>query len=158
MRTFETGATRDTDKWEDPEGFLSPLVVQRFTTYMAKHRTQKDGTQRASDNWQRGIPKEAYVKSAWRHFLHWWLEHRGYPSQDGLEDALCGLMFNVMGYLHEHLKMKSEGTSEASRPSDPVSAYNVPCEKGHHQFKASSPDPLAQVCVRCKRAVEPDAR
>jgi hypothetical protein len=105
IRKFKTGATRDTetDKF-DYEGFLSPVVLQRFGEYMHKHRKQADGNLRASDNWQQGIPKDAYIKSALRHFMDWWLEHRGHKSRDGLEDALCGVIFNAMGYLFEHLK------------------------------------------------------
>jgi hypothetical protein len=109
MREFKTGATRDTDEGKyDYEGFLSPLVLQRFGEYMNKHRKQADGKLRDSDNWQKGIPKDAYIKSAWRHFLDWWMEYRGYPSREGLEDALCALMFNAMGYLYEILKEKKE--------------------------------------------------
>lgn len=105
IRKFDTGATRDTDQGKhDPEGFLSPLVIERFNEYMHKHRKQADGNLRASDNWQKGIPKDAYMKSAWRHFLDWWKEHRGYESREGLQDALCALMFNVQGYLFEVLK------------------------------------------------------
>lgn len=108
MREFTTGATRDNDDTKhDYEGFLSPLVIERFGVYMTKHREQADGQVRASDNWQKGIPKDAYMKSAWRHFLDWWKEHRGIGSREGLEDALCALFFNVQGYLHEHLKTKS---------------------------------------------------
>lgn len=105
MRTFQTGATRnlDEDKF-DYEGFLSPLVVRAYGNYMHKNRKQADGTIRASDNWQKGIPKDAYIKSGFRHFMDWWLEHRGYKGRDGIEDALCGLLFNTMGYLHEYLK------------------------------------------------------
>jgi len=105
IRRFKTGATRDTDENKnDYEGFLSPLVIQRFGDYMTKHRKQSDGSIRDSDNWQKGIPKEEYIKSAWRHFLDWWLEHRGHKSREGIEDALCALIFNVQGYLHEILK------------------------------------------------------
>jgi hypothetical protein len=104
MRTFETGATRDTDDGKlDYEGFLSPIVVERYARYMHTHRVQADGSLRSSDNWQKGIPREAYMKSAWRHFVDWWREHRGYPSREGLEDAICALLFNAMGYLHELL-------------------------------------------------------
>jgi len=106
-RTFATGATRDTEQDKpDYEGFLSPLVIVRFGKYMNKHRIQSDGTLRTSDNWQKGIPFEAYMKSGFRHFVDWWLEHRGHKSRDGLEDALCGLLFNVQGYLHEILNQK----------------------------------------------------
>jgi hypothetical protein len=105
IRTFESGATRDTDDGKpDYEGFLSPLVIEAFGEYMTRHRIQSDGDLRASDNWQRGIPKSAYIKSAWRHFMDWWKEHRGIPSRDGLEEALGGLIFNAMGYWHETIK------------------------------------------------------
>lgn len=106
VRHFETGATRDSDIAKyDYEGFISPLVVKRFGEYMHKHRLQSDGKLRDSDNWQRGIPKDAYMKSAWRHFLDWWLHHRScsQAANECLEDALCALLFNGMGYLHEVL-------------------------------------------------------
>jgi len=110
IRQFETGATRDTDVGKhDYEGFLSPLVIERFGEYMTKHRHQSDGKLRDSDNWQRGIPLAQYIKSGWRHFFDWWKAHRGYTSREGLEDALCGLLFNAMGYLHEHLKARGYG-------------------------------------------------
>ena len=111
IRKFKTGATRDTDDNKlDFEGFLSPIVLERFAKYMDKHRKQSDGSLRDSDNWQKGIPQDAYIKSAWRHFHDWWMEYRGYKSREGLEDALCALIFNVMGYLYEHLKEKANGT------------------------------------------------
>lgn len=109
LRRFDTGATRAQDTWrDDPEGFFSPLVVDRYNAYMTKHRVQADGTIRASDNWQRGMPREAYMKGGWRHFLHWWLRHRGWPVRDpfageDIEEDLCALLFNVQGYLHEIL-------------------------------------------------------
>ena len=105
IRQYKTGATRDKEEGKlDYEGFLSPLVIERFGEYMNKHRIQSDGVLRASDNWQKGIPKEDYIKSGFRHFMDWWKEHRGHDSREGLEDSLCALMFNVQGYLHEHLK------------------------------------------------------
>ena len=105
IRQFETGATRDSDKDKfDYEGFLSPIVLQAYGEYMHKHRLQPDGKLRDSDNWQKGMPKSEYMKSTFRHFMDVWLEHRGYKSRDGIKDALCGLIFNSMGYLFEILK------------------------------------------------------
>lgn len=105
VRTFETGATRDTDEGKlDFEGFLSPLVLTRFAEYMHEHRLQSDGTLRSSDNWQKGIPIDQYMKSMFRHFMELWITHRDEPqenTQEILEDALCALLFNVQGYLHE---------------------------------------------------------
>lgn len=77
---------------------------------MHKHRIQDDGSLRPSDNWQKGIDLSSYMSSGFRHFMDWWLEHRGHASRDGLEDALCGLLFNVQGYLHETLKAKGSLT------------------------------------------------
>ena len=101
VRTFESGATRDTDDGKlDYDGFLSPLVLRRYAEYMHKNRVQSDGTLRASDNWQKGIPREAYMKSMWRHFMDVWDQHHW---EDGARnEALCALLFNVMGYLHEN--------------------------------------------------------
>jgi len=108
MREFNTGATRDTDVGKpDYEGFLSPLVIERFGRYMDKHRHQADGKVRDTDNWQKGIPKDAYMKSGFRHFVDWWKEHRGISTKDGIEEAMMALMFNVMGYAHEYLKEKN---------------------------------------------------
>jgi len=105
MRNFDTGATRDTDENKyDYEGFLSPLVVERYGAYMHKHRKQADGKLRDSDNWQKGIPKACYIKSAWRHFFDWWTQHRGWPGQDALEESICALIFNASGYLDTLLR------------------------------------------------------
>lgn len=104
MRTFESGATRDSDADKlDYAGFLSPLVLKRFAQYMHKHRVQADGSIRASDNWKRGIPQEQYLKSAFRHFMEWWELHGRQVHGDEKEEVLCALMFNVMGYLFEEL-------------------------------------------------------
>ena len=115
MRTFESGATRDDDTNKfDFEGFLSPLVLHRFAEYMHKHRKQGDGALRASDNWQKGIDREAYMKSLWRHFFDVWAAHRGLPTKESQEEALCALLFNAQGYLFELLSKR-----EATVPSTP---------------------------------------
>ena len=106
MRQFDTGATRDTDEGKlDFEGFLSPTVLERYATYMHANRIQADGNLRDSDNWQKGIPREAYMKSGWRHFFAWWSAWR--RGVDGTQDA-CALLFNVMGWIHETLKGEDE--------------------------------------------------
>lgn len=107
MRTFATGATRDTDENKpDLEGFLSPMVLDSFAAYMSRNRKQADGNLRDSDNWQKGIPIPAYMKSMMRHFMEVWGIHRG-TREGSMEDALNALMFNVMGYQFEHLKQKA---------------------------------------------------
>jgi hypothetical protein len=112
MRTFETGATRNVDTSKhDYEGFVSPLVLEGYGRYMHAHRVQADGSLRASDNWQKGIPIAAYRSSLIRHVFTAWSIWRGWPvpaEQVGtekivptLKDTLYAILFNVMGYLHE---------------------------------------------------------
>ena len=109
MRQFETGATRNLEEGKlDFEGFLSPLVLERYAQYMDSHRVQADGKLRDSDNWQKGMPLNVYMKSGFRHFFTWWKAHRGLPTLEPLEEAICALLFNSMGYLHEYLKKKEK--------------------------------------------------
>jgi len=106
MREFETGATRNNDEENlDYEGFIHPSTLKLFAEYMHKHRKQADGKIRPSDNWQKGITLESYMKSGTRHFMDWWQEHRGMDSREGMNDALCGILFNVFGYLYEINKL-----------------------------------------------------
>jgi hypothetical protein len=118
MRTFDTGATRSNDAGKlDYEGFLSPLVLERYAQYLHKHRVQADGKLRDSDNWQKGMPKSEYMKSAWRHFMDWWKSHRGasLPTDEEIEDSICALLFNASGYLYEHLYGKAEAKANAGK-------------------------------------------
>ena len=111
MRTFDGGATRDTDEGKfDYEGFLSPLVLNRYAQYMNKHRVQADGGLPDSDNWQKGMPLTDYMKSGWRHFFDWWANHRKVKSaiKEDVEESLCALIFNASGYLFEILSEKEK--------------------------------------------------
>lgn len=108
VRIFETGAMRDTDEGKlDYEGFLSPLALRRFAEYMHKNRKMADGSIRESDNWQRGWSQDVYMKSMFRHFMETWSAHRGVGDVP-IEEALCGLFFNVQGYLHQLLKEQDD--------------------------------------------------
>lgn len=113
-RYFDGGAYRDTDAGKlDFEGFLNPLVLQAFGEYMDAHRKQSDGRLRDSDNWQAGIPRAEYLKSLLRHVHDLWMEHRGYESRDGIDEALGGIVFNVMGFWLETLKDRDDAQHAA---------------------------------------------
>lgn len=114
IQVFTTGANRsaDTNKY-DFEGFMSPFVIERYGEYMHKHRRLPDGTLRASDNWQKGIPTTNYVKSLIRHTLEFWRNWRGGQVIDKdtqkpitRQDMLCAIIFNASGLLHEELKVE----------------------------------------------------
>lgn len=100
MRTFETGATRDTAEGKLMfEGFLSPRVLKRYAEYMHQHRKQADGNLRAPDNWQKGIPMPAYMDSLIRHVFELWYGWREWGGVD--EELLCAILFNTQGALFE---------------------------------------------------------
>ena len=110
LRTFETGATRDTaeDKHE-PWGFCSALAEKRFSEYMHHHRRQSDGSLRDSDNWKKGIPFDAYIHSLSRHIQDLRLHVEGFrfeARETDIEEVLCSILFNVQGLLHETVKAR----------------------------------------------------
>lgn len=115
IRKFESGATRDTDDGKlDIEGFLNPLVLKRFSTYMHRHRIQGDGSLRDADNWQKGIPYDQLMKSFLRHVLELWVYHRGGEIQPAkekdpqdVEEILCALLFNIQGMLLQFLQRRN---------------------------------------------------
>ncbi len=115
IRCFESGATRDTDEGKlDFEGFLSPFALEAYAQYLHKHRRQRDGQLRASDNWQKGMPVDVCMKSLWRHFFAVW---RGHRCGDVSVDDLCGVIFNAMALLHE-MELEEKGLTRV--PGDVV--------------------------------------
>lgn len=129
MRKFDTGATRDSDDTKpDLEGFVSPLVTKRYGQYMHKHRRQADGQLRASDNWQKGIPIDAYMKSLVRHVEDVRLHHDGYSDEaveKDLENALCAVLFNTSGYLFELVSRRRATADPVQQPAEPGAVWSV---------------------------------
>lgn len=112
MRQFDSGATRDSDEGKFCyEGFLSPLVLSKFAEYMHGHRVQSNGELRAPDNWQKHFGERHFsvcMDSLLRHVMDMWLEHRGHKSREGIENAIMGVMFNVMAYADKYYKDKMQ--------------------------------------------------
>ncbi len=149
MRTFATGATRDNDAGKlDYEGFLSPLVLKRYAEYLHKHRRQADGKLRDSDNWQKGIPVKEYLKSKWRHFVDVWMQLRGWPGQDTLEDSICGDLFNTMGMLHEIVKNR---LAEDESMRNAKSGECVPITDPARLLPAEAESLKPRTCGECGR-------
>lgn len=115
--TFATGATRQSDVDKiDYEGFMSPLVVEAYGQFMHFNRELDDGSTRASDNWQQGIPTPRYMKSMLRHVFDVWHWHRGTGrAKETIVWALCAVIFNASGYLHELLKTDASLLSTCER-------------------------------------------
>lgn len=109
MRNFDTGATRNVDENRlDFDGFLSPIAIKEFAKYMHENRIQADGKVRDSDNWQKGIPIDSYMKSMFRQFFDVWSNYRGAEHDEDIIKSLCALMFNVQGMIHEIAKKEKK--------------------------------------------------
>jgi hypothetical protein len=118
VRQFKSGATRDTnDNKLNYRGFENPFVTKRFAEFMHRNRVQSDGSLRAADNWQKGIPREAYMESLERHFNEVKQMHEaeagrspeswGKPVMTDDEvflDALSAIIFNAQGMMLEIMK------------------------------------------------------
>lgn len=105
IRKFESGGIRDLDKDKfDIEGFLNPLVLNRYFEYMHKHRNLPNDELRDSDNWQKLFGEKhtnVCIKSLLRHVFDLWLHHREYneKTKETLEDSICAIIFNANAYL-----------------------------------------------------------
>ena len=106
-RYFPTGATRDTAEGKlDIHRFLSPEVLERYCQYLQAHRQQSDGKLRDPDNWKKGMPLSVYMASMTRHFFEVWSQYHTGERGEVDDDALCALMFNVMGFLYENMGVR----------------------------------------------------
>lgn len=122
LRVSNSGAIRNSEVGKIRyQGALSPLVLEAYGKYIEKHSLLPDGTRRNNKNWQKlfGTPEEhrqVCIESAWRHFIDVLMEHDGYESRDGIDEALGGLMFNIQAYWFSLLKQnkKTDGFNENS--------------------------------------------
>ena len=114
LRMSDSGAIRNSDVGKiNYQGALSPLVLEAYGKYIEKHSLLPDGTRRNNKNWQNlfGTPEEhrqVCIESAWRHFIDLLMDHDGYESRDGIDEALGGLMFNIQAYWFSILKERRE--------------------------------------------------
>ena len=115
IRTFDTGATRDTDQNKlDYTRALSPIVLERYVKYLNKHRKQPDGSTRDFDNWKKGLPFRESFSSLGRHHIDVWKMIEGFPAEDNhgpcnIDDTLCAIIFNATTMLYERLKGNKNG-------------------------------------------------
>ena len=130
VKMLPSGATRSAEGGKfDYEGFINPGVLFEYSKYLHKHRVQADGSFRDSDNWQKGMSNDDYMKPLLRHTMDAWLIHRGYAvykekaeqgeathigtglelvpiswHRTSLKDSLCGIIFNASGYILNLIK------------------------------------------------------
>lgn len=87
-QTFDTGAQRDTQKGKPRLDLISPIMLDRLGTLLAK------GAEHYGErNWEKGMPLSRVLASAMRHLN---------DTLDGLEDEDHPIqcIFNLMAYVH----------------------------------------------------------
>jgi hypothetical protein len=81
---------------------------------------------RASDNWQKGMPISRYRKSLLRHYVEdlWPTRNSGITTtfqRRRYIDALCAIVFNAMGLLHEAAKGNfTDADQQPTKDPDPI--------------------------------------
>jgi len=162
-RVFDTGADRSSDKGKHhPDRAWSPLVLAEFARYMYEHNTTAT-VPRREDQWQLGFPMDSFVESGTRHWEAFKALAKGYPAFDqkgnpvDVVEALCGVIFNVQGYLHQllfnrlpeadqrkildHVRSRNPIRTD-SRPSYDTSAFadsespESACDRLHRELQA----------------------
>jgi hypothetical protein len=119
---------------------------------MNMNRVQSDGKVRDSDNWQKGMPMDVYMKSGYRHFMEWWIEHRkgdDMSNPNAMVAGLCGLMFNVMGYLHEWLKKHPEIKFDDGEPTPEMADRLRKIEKENSRVSKEAEELIQFMCPSC---------
>ena len=106
FREFSTGASRNLDHGKhDLTGFLSVPALRAFADYMHRKRQMPDGSVRDGDNWQKGMPRKEFLRSLERHVFdlkaHLTGNEKFAMTDEPVLDALCAIMFNAQGLLHE---------------------------------------------------------
>lgn len=139
-RTFETGANRDLDDGKvNYLECLSPLVIEAYGEYILNCSVMKDGTRRSCDNWKKGIPLKSFIESGFRHFKDAWKLYGGYMNENEIDltenerqkkvvKLLCGVLFNVNGFLHEILadsRPSKRPTMVIDRDTDKITKTEV---------------------------------
>ena len=84
---FDTGAQRDSEDKSRPD-LVSAHALWRVGVHLKKG-AEKYGER----NWEKGMPKERFYASAYRHMLQ-------YQQGDKTEDHLAAVIFNIQAIMH----------------------------------------------------------
>ena len=88
VRTFESGAIRDSNKGKSRPDLISPYMLEALGKVLA------EGAEKYGDkNWEKGMPQEVFKESAARHYVAWMM-----GKED--EDHAAKLIFNVGAWIH----------------------------------------------------------
>jgi hypothetical protein len=106
VRTFATGATRDTAEGKTvPWRYGSAVVDHLFASYMQGHQKQSDGQLRAGDNWKKGFGIDVLDDCLSRHIQDYRLHAEGHPElarEADIIQVLLAVKFNVDALILEH--------------------------------------------------------
>lgn len=97
VRSFDTGAIRDLeDGKEDYIETISWTAFRRYAQYMTECKKRY-----SEGNFKKGIPEEAYRRSALRHISKYLINTQEGGSLEPHIDHISAAIFNLFGILHE---------------------------------------------------------
>jgi hypothetical protein len=106
MRSWATGAHRDSGGKFDFVEYMSTLAMGRYAEHMRKMAVKY-----GAGNWLKGIPADEFEKSLRRHLWQYdVMKQTGIVIEPGV-DHLSSAMFNLMGLMHE-LEIEKLKTSD----------------------------------------------
>ena len=101
IKTFESGAKRDSEGKEDYVETQSFLAMKRYAEYMTNNaKTYGRG------NWRKGIPIDSYEQSFMRHMHKYFANKYDNANIEPNVDHLAAMRFNLDGIMHEEEKAK----------------------------------------------------
>jgi hypothetical protein len=103
MRTFETGAVRDSETGKaDYVETISWTAFGRYADYMTGKKTKY-----GEGNFKKGIPIDVYETSMVRHIQKYLANKYEGAQLEPAEDHLSAILFNVFGIMHEEARAHS---------------------------------------------------
>ena len=130
---YETGGIRSSKEGKiNYIGILPPVVLRAFGKYMHKMAKLPNGSYRAVDNWQKGMPVQRYLESLGRHHeaVQFLCKATEGTNKD-LHEALMGTLFNTVALTFE----LAVWTGETNRDQEPY-FFNEADKKVQYAYAA----------------------
>lgn len=88
VRRYEGGGVRDSNKGKPRYDLIPSVALKRMAELY-----RKGAEHYGEHNWEKGITRDSFVESAWRHWM-------AYLLGETNEDHLASLVFNVFGIMY----------------------------------------------------------
>lgn len=113
-RIYKSGARRDNNTDKNRPDLIPVECLWRLAWLY-----QKGAKHYGEHNWEKGIPTESFIESAWRHWMKYLM-----GEQD--EDHLASLVFNIFGIMWNEIHACDKNTYKwVSDDIDPAYLFDA---------------------------------